>query len=59
MMRVPLITLFLTAIVHADINVGEQMTSAFKCKTSCIDPGGVFCKPFGEDLLGYCCYQAN
>ncbi len=56
-MRLALLSLALSsAIVGAQINVGEQMTSAFKCKTSCIDQGGVFCKPFGEDLTGYCCY---
>ncbi len=56
-MRLALLSLALSlAIVEAQINLGEQMTSAFKCKTSCIDQGGVFCKPFGEDLTGYCCY---
>lgn len=43
-------------LLRADIVAGERINTAARCKTNCIDQGGVFCKQFGVLDWGYCCY---
>ena len=35
---------------------GDTIRTAQLCNTSCLDQGGVFCRPFGVQDYGYCCY---
>jgi hypothetical protein len=44
---VSLFAIFSLRSVSGGITAGETMRTPQRCKTACLDEGGVFCRPFG------------
>ena len=48
--------IFSLSSVSGGITAGETIRTPQRCKTACLDEGGVFCRPFGVPDSGFCCY---